>query len=64
MMRVLDVFYSNPLVYMAGVAVLAALCGWLGITTRGAFLFMVLGMMIVLYDAHTDSHIPPAPSLT
>jgi hypothetical protein len=64
MMRALDVFYSNPLVFIAVVAVVAALCIYIGLTTVGAFLFMVLGLMIVLWDAHTDSHIPPAPSLT
>jgi len=64
MMRVLDVFYSNPVLYIAVVGVLGALSHYIGLTTVGAFLFMLLGMMIVLWDAHTDSHIPPAPTLT
>ena len=29
-----------------------------------AFAFMLLGLLIVLWDAHTDPHIPEAPSLT
>ena len=64
MMRALDAFYSNAVVCLVVVAVLAALCVYIGQTTVAAFLFMLLGMMIVLWDAHTDSHIPPAPSLT
>ena len=46
------------------VAALAGLAIYIGHTTVAAFLFMLLGMMLVLWDAHTDSHIPPAPSLT
>ncbi len=64
MTRALDAFYSNAVVYLAGVAALAALCVYIGQTTIGAFLFMLLGMLIILWDAHTDPHIPPAPSLT
>ena len=63
MNKVLDAYYRNPIVYLAVVA-LGALCIWLGLSTPGAFLFMLLGMLIVLWDAHTDSHIPEAPSLT
>ena len=62
--QIFDAFYRNPVVYLIVVAVLGALCVYIGQTTVAAFLFMVLGMMIVLWDAHTDSHIPPAPSLT
>jgi len=64
MMQALDVFYRNAVVCLVVVAVLAALCIYIGQTTVGAFLFMVLGMMIVLWDAHTDPHIPEAPSIT
>ncbi len=64
MMQVLDAFYRNPVVYLVVVAALGALCVFIGQTTVAAFLFMLLGMMIVLWDAHTDSHIPPAPTLT
>ena len=64
MMQVLDAFYRNPVVYLVVVAALGALCVYIGQTTAGAFLFMLFGMMIVLWDAHTDSHIPPAPTLT
>jgi hypothetical protein len=44
--------------------VLAALAVYIGQTTVGAFLFMLFGLLIVLWDAHTDPHVPPAPSLT
>lgn len=64
MMQALDVFYRNAVVFLVVVAALAALCIYIGQTTVGAFLFMVLGMMIVLWDAHTDPHIPEAPSIT
>ena len=64
MMQTLDAFYRNAVVCLVVVAVLAALCIYIGQTTAGAFLFMVLGMMIVLWDAHTDPHIPEAPSIT
>jgi hypothetical protein len=61
--KVLDAFYRNPIVYLAVVAALGALCLWLGLGTPGAFLFMLLGLLIVLWDAHTDPHIPEAPSI-
>ncbi len=64
MSRVLDAFYRNAVVCLVVVAALAALSVYIGMTSVGAFLFMLLGMLIVLWDAHTDSHIPPAPSLT
>ena len=64
MMQALDVFYRNAVVVLFAVAVLAALCVYIGQTTAGAFLIMLLGMLIVLWDAHTDDHIPEAPSLT
>ena len=63
MMRALDMFYNNAVVSLVVVAVLAALCVYVGMTTVGAFLFMLLGLLIVLWDAHTDSHIPPAPTI-
>jgi hypothetical protein len=47
-----------------GAAALGALCIFIGQTTAAAFLFMLLGLMIVLWDAHTDPHIPEAPTLT
>ena len=62
--KALDAYYRNPIVYLAVMAALGALCIWIGLNTPGAFLFMLLGMLIVLWDAHTDSHIPEAPSLT
>jgi hypothetical protein len=62
--QILEAFYRNTVVWLAAVAVLAALCIYIGQTTAGAFLFMLLGIMTVLWDAHTDPHIPPAPSLT
>jgi hypothetical protein len=62
--RALNAFYSNAVVYMVAVAALGALCAYIGQTTITAFLFMVLGMMMVLWDAHNDPHVPPAPSLT
>ena len=64
MMQVLDAFYRNPVVYLIAVAVLAALAVFIGMTTVAAFLFMLLGLMMILWDAHTDDHIPPAPTLT
>lgn len=64
MRRVMDTFYANAIVAIVAAAVLGALCIYIGQKTVGAFLFMVLGMMIVLWDAHTDPHIPEAPSLT
>jgi hypothetical protein len=63
-LHVLDVFYKNAVVYLIIVAVLAALCVYIGLGTVGAFLFMLLGMLMILWDAHTDPHIPEAPSLT
>lgn len=62
--RALDVFYGNAVVYLIAVAALGALCLFVGMTTVGAFLFMLLGLLIVLWDAHTDPHIPEAPSIT
>ena len=62
--QIFDAFYRNTVVYLVVVAALGALCVYIGQTTAAAFLFMVLGLMIVLWDAHTDTHIPPAPSLT
>ena len=62
--KALDAFYSNAVVYLAGVAVLAALAVLIGQGTVAAFLFMVLGMLIILWDAHTDPHIPPAPTIS
>lgn len=64
MSRILNAFYANAVVYLAAVAVVGALCLYIGQTSAGAFLFMLLGLMIVLWDAHTDPHIPEAPSLT
>ena len=49
--RVLDAFYSKPVVYLVAIAVLAALCVYIGQTTIGAFLFMLFGLLIVLWDA-------------
>lgn len=62
--KVLDAFYSNAVVYLAVVAALGALCLFLGLNTPGAFLFMLFGLLVVLWDAHTDPHIPEAPSIT
>ncbi len=62
--QVLDRFYRNAVVWLAVVALLGAACVYIGQTTIGAFLFMLLGLLIVLWDAHTDPHVPPAPSLT
>ncbi len=62
--QVMEAFYKNAVVWLVAVAALAAVCAYIGQTTVGAFLFMLLGMLIVLWDAHTDPHIPPAPSLT
>lgn len=62
--KVFDAFYGNPVVYMAIAAALGALCAYIGQGTIAAFLFMLLGLMIVLWDAHTDPHIPEAPSIT
>ena len=62
--QALEFFYRNAVVTLAVVAALAALCAYIGQTTVSAFLFMLLGLLIVLWDAHTDPHIPPAPSLT
>lgn len=62
--KALDAFYANAVVYLVVVAALGALFLYLGQGTVGAFLFMLLGLLIVLWDAHTDPHIPPAPSLT
>ena len=64
MSQVFDAFYRNPVVYLIAVAAIGALCIYIGQTTVAAFLFMLLGLLIVLWDAHTDSHIPPAPTLT
>lgn len=64
MTRVLDTFYANAVIAIVATAVLGALCVLIGLKTIAAFLFMILGMMIVLWDAHTDPHIPEAPSLT
>jgi Na+/alanine symporter len=62
--QVLDAFTKNAVLYLIIVAVLAGLSIWMGLTTIGAFLVMVLGMMMILWDAHTDPHIPEAPTLT
>lgn len=62
--KVMNAFYSNAVVYLAVVAALGALCLFLGLGTPGAFLFMLFGMLVVLWDAHTDPHIPEAPSIT
>ncbi len=64
MAQIMETFYRSAVVFMAVAAVLGALCVYIGQTTAGSFLFMVLGLMIVLWDAHTDPHIPPAPSIT
>lgn len=61
--KVFDAFYGNAVVYLAVVAALGALAVLIGQGTAAAFLFMLLGMLIILWDAHTDPHIPPAPSL-
>ena len=62
--KVLDAFYGNAAIYMAVVAAIGALCVYLGQGSAGAFLFMLLGLMIVLWDAHTDPGIPAAPTIT
>jgi hypothetical protein len=62
--QIMDAFYRNPVIYLLGAAALGALCIFIGQTTAAAFLFMLLGLMIVLWDAHTDPHIPEAPTLT
>ena len=64
MMQALDTFYRNAVVFLLVVAVLAGLTIYLGLTTVGAFLVMLFGLMMILWDAHTDPHIPEAPSLT
>ena len=64
MLQALEVFYRNAVVYLIAVAVLAALCVYIGQSSVAAFLFMLRGMLMILWDAHTDDHIPPAPSLT
>ncbi len=64
MSQVLEVFYRNAVVCLIAVAALAALCVYIGQPTVSAFLFMLLGMLMILWDAHTDPHIPPAPTLT
>ncbi len=64
MFQALEVFYKNAVVCLIAVAVLAALCVYIGQPTVAAFLFMLLGMLMILWDAHTDPHIPPAPSIT
>jgi hypothetical protein len=61
--QVLDAFYRNAVVFLVAVAALGALCVFIGQTTPAAFLFMLLGLLIVLWDAHTDPNVPPAPSL-
>jgi hypothetical protein len=63
MMQVLNAFYRNAVVTLIAVAVLAALTIYIGMTTVGAFLVMLFGMLIILWDAHTDPHIPEAPAL-
>jgi hypothetical protein len=63
-MQTLDHFYRNAVVVLVVVAVLAALFIYIGMTTVGAFLIMVFGMLMILWDAHTDPHIPEAPSIT
>ena len=64
MRQVFDAFYNNAVVCIVAAGVLAALAVYIGMASVGAFLFMLMGMMIVLWDAHTDPHIPPAPTLT
>ena len=64
MMQALDTFYRNAVVFLLVVAVLAGLTIYIGLTTVGAFLVMLFGLMMILWDAHTDPHIPEAPSLT
>ena len=64
MMHALDTFYRNAVVFLLVVAVLAGLTIYLGLTTVGAFLVMLFGLMMILWDAHTDPHIPEAPTLT
>ena len=64
MMKALDAFYANAIVFLVVIAVPGALALYLEWSTAGAFLFMLLGMLIVLWDAHTDPHIPEAPSIT
>ena len=62
--QIMEAFYRNSIVYLLGVAALGALCVYIGQGTPAAFLFMLFGLLIVLWDAHTDPHIPPAPSIT
>lgn len=62
--QIFETFYGNAVVCLIAVAALGALCVYIGQTTAAAFLFMLLGLMVVLWDAHTDPRIPPAPSLT
>jgi len=64
MTQALETFYRNAVVFLLVVAVLAGGTIYMGFTTVGAFLVMLLGLMMILWDAHTDPHIPEAPSLT
>ena len=60
----LDAFYSNAVVYLVVIAAVGAVLAYIGQGTLAAFAFMLLGLLIVLWDAHTDPHIPEAPSIT
>ena len=64
MSQAMDFFFRNAVACLIAVAVLAGLCAYIGQATPAAFLFMVLGMGMIIWDAHTDPHIPPAPTLT
>ena len=62
--KALDAYYSNAVVYLVVIAAVGAVLAYIGQGTLAAFAFMLLGLLIVLWDAHTDPHIPEAPSIT
>lgn len=62
--KALDAFYGNAIVYLVVIAAVGAVLAYIGQGTLAAFAFMLLGLLIVLWDAHTDPHIPEAPSIT
>jgi hypothetical protein len=64
MSTVMAAFYRNPIPIMVVLALCGALAVYLAQGSVAAVVFMVLGLLIVLWDAHTDPHIPEAPTIT
>ena len=62
--NIMAAFYRNPVPIMVVFALVGALAIYIGQGSLAALVFMVLGLLIVLWDAHNDPHIPEAPTIT